>query len=325
MGVNDFLLNYYGAYRDAASQDANGQITPPKSVGLKMPKTNSGGLGLQKPTPPQPGSGYGFEPTQVTSNPELAGQFPASMMQYSLMSDKSATDQAFQQSQQSQQQQVAAQYGQMAAGVKGANQYGVQQQSPLDTTDYADQQLQNLGAISQVGSNALQGAQNAQQFQQEQNQINANVGYQISYTGTPYDSSYTPAGASSNNIAGQAIAMAMTAMNNHVPYKWGGQDLNSGVDCSGLLYSIYNKLGIALPRTTYEQAKYGKIIHGLNNALPGDLIFYNTGSADPNGIGVNSHVGMYLGNGMIIEAYDPQRGIIEAPVGNYNGTIMRPW
>lgn len=329
MGVNDFLLGYYGAQRNAADPTQNGDLTttPVHSVALKMPKSSgSGGLAIKPPAPPQPGTGYGFESTQVSNNPSLAGQYPASMMQYSLMNDMSNTENAFKQQQANQSQQVANQYNQMAAGVKNTNAYGVQDTSSLQDSDFNSQQLTNLNTITQAGTNALSAAQNAQQYQTEQNAINANVGYNISYTGAPYDPSQLPTGATSNSVAGQAIAMAMTAMNNHVPYKWGGSDLNSGVDCSGLLYSIYNSLGIKLPRSSYEQAKYGKMISGgIRNALPGDLIFYNTGSADPNGIGVNSHVAMYIGNGMVIEAEDPSAGIIEAPVGSYNGTIMRPW
>lgn len=327
MGINDFMMNYYGAYRNDAEQPPQ-QQTGNNSVALKMPRTRgaSGGLGIIKPQPAQPGTGYGFEGTKVTQNPSLPGQFPASMLQYSLMNDKSTANQQFQQQQQAQQQQIAQQYSQMAVGQNNnTNQYGVQQSSPVQQSDYYNQQITNLGAISQTGENQLQAAQNAAQFQATQKAINANAGYNISYTGAPYNPSNLPAGSSSNSVAGQAIALAMTAMHNHVPYSWGGTDLNKGVDCSGLLFSIYNKLGIALPRTTYEQAKFGRRINGLQNAMPGDLIFYNTGSSDPNGIGVNSHVALYLGNGMVLEAANPQRGIVEEQIGDYNGLIMRPW
>ncbi len=322
MGVNDFLMNYYGAYRNAASQQTPDQTGT--TVGLKMPKSPSGGLGIAKPLPAQPGTSP-WDSTAVTSNPTLAGQYPASMMQYGLMNDMSTTDNNFNQAQSQNQQNVAAQYNTMAAGEKNTNSYGVQANSPLQSSDYNSQQLTNLGTITQVGSNALQGAQNAQQYQQQQNAINANAGYNVSYSGAAYDSSYLPAGSTSNNAGAQAVALAMTAMNNKVPYVWGGTSLSKGVDCSGLVQQIYSELGYQIPRTTYEQAKSGTVIKGLNNAMPGDLIFYNTGSADPNGIGVNSHVGLYMGNGMIIEADNPQKGIIEAPIGDYNGTIVRPW
>lgn len=325
MGVNDFLLGYYGGQRQAAQNAVQPLNNGLRSVALKAPKTATGGLGISRPTPPQSGSGMGYESTQVTSNPSLAGQYPASSMQYSLMSDKSRTEQGFQQANQQSAQEVAQQYNAMAAGVKNTNAYGVAQSSPLQDSNFLSQQESNLGAISSQGINAMQAAQNARAFQNQQNAINANVGYNISYTGAPYNPSNMPAGADPNSKAGQAIAMAMTALHNHIPYVWGGQDLNKGVDCSGLLYTIYNRLGVNLPRSSYEQAKYGKVIQGIGNALPGDLIFYNTGSSDPNGIGVNSHVALYIGNGMVIEAENPRRGIIEAPVGNFNGTIMRPW
>jgi cell wall-associated NlpC family hydrolase len=145
--------------------------------------------------------------------------------------------------------------------------------------------------------------------------------------GTNYDPHNLPPGSTNNNPGAQAVAIAITAFKNHTPYSWGGNSLTNGVDCSGLVQQAYAKLGIKLPRTTYEQAKSGQVIHGIQNALPGDLVFYNTGSSDPNGIGKNSHVALYLGNGMVIEAYNSRVGIREAKFDTSGApsTIIRPW
>lgn len=180
----------------------------------------------------------------------------------------------------------------------------------------------NLNTVGQIGKTALAGAEEKatwQKLNQMQNLNASSYGY--------YDPQYLPAGASANNPGAQAIAVAMTAYNNHTPYVWGGNSLAKGVDCASLVQLAYAKIGIKLPRTSYEQAKSGQIIKGVQNALPGDLIFYNTGSKDPNGIGVNSHVAIYLGNGMILEAANHKAGIRKASV-NYDGTpstIVRPW
>lgn len=180
----------------------------------------------------------------------------------------------------------------------------------------------NLTTIDQVGKTALQGAEDKAQWQkllQLQNQVVSPLG--------AYDPANLPAGASADNPGAQAIAVAMTAYNNHTPYVWGGNSLSKGVDCASLVQLAYAQVGVKLPRTSYEQAKHGQIIKGVQNALPGDLIFYNTGSKDPNGIGVNSHVAIYLGNGMILEAANSRAGIRKASV-NYDGTpstIVRPW
>ncbi|KRB54231.1 C40 family peptidase [Flavobacterium sp. Root186] len=59
-----------------------------------------------------------------------------------------------------------------------------------------------------------------------------------------------------------------------VKYKAGGTT-KSGFDCSGLVYTTFESENIKLPRSSFEQAKIGKIIP-LNDAKKGDLIFFKT-------------------------------------------------
>jgi len=59
-----------------------------------------------------------------------------------------------------------------------------------------------------------------------------------------------------------------------VRYKAGGTTRN-GFDCSGLVYTTFESENITLPRSSYDQAKIGKIIP-LNDARKGDLIFFKT-------------------------------------------------
>ncbi|CAD0003630.1 C40 family peptidase [Flavobacterium chungangense] len=49
----------------------------------------------------------------------------------------------------------------------------------------------------------------------------------------------------------------------------------AGFDCSGLVYSTFEKENIKLPRSSYEQSKIGKIIK-IDDAKKGDLIFFKT-------------------------------------------------
>lgn len=84
------------------------------------------------------------------------------------------------------------------------------------------------------------------------------------------------------------------------PYVWGGTNLNSGVDCSGFIQSVFAKAGIELPRISYQQAQAGKRV-GFNGLRPGDLIGWDNSSRN-NGA---DHVAIYLGSGMIIEAPRP--------------------
>ena len=79
-----------------------------------------------------------------------------------------------------------------------------------------------------------------------------------------------------------------------VPYKWGGTDPSTGLDCSGLVQQVYADKGIALPRTSAEQATAGTEVQGgLANAQPGDLVFFGSPV---------HHVGIYAGNNMMVEA-----------------------
>lgn len=82
------------------------------------------------------------------------------------------------------------------------------------------------------------------------------------------------------------------------PYKWGGMGPNS-YDCSGLVYSLFGKLGISLPRVASSQAKAGTYV-ARQDLTYGDLVFFAR-----NGKTIN-HVGIYVGNGEFVHA--PQAG-----------------
>lgn len=82
------------------------------------------------------------------------------------------------------------------------------------------------------------------------------------------------------------------------PYRWGAIGPNS-YDCSGLVYYLYSKLGIKLPRTSREQATVGSYV-AKKDLQYGDLVFFAR-----NGKTIN-HVGIYVGNGNFVHA--PQSG-----------------
>lgn len=86
------------------------------------------------------------------------------------------------------------------------------------------------------------------------------------------------------------------------PYVWGGTNLSSGVDCSGLIQAIFAKAGYDLPRISYQQANYGKRT-SISNLRPGDLVAWDNSSRN-NGA---DHIALYIGNGQIIEA--PRTGL----------------
>lgn len=74
------------------------------------------------------------------------------------------------------------------------------------------------------------------------------------------------------------------------PYVWGGAS-PGGFDCSGLVQYVYSRVGIHLPRVTWDQARVGFRV-ALDKLRPGDLIF---------AYGYD-HVVLYVGGGMVVHA-----------------------
>ena len=85
------------------------------------------------------------------------------------------------------------------------------------------------------------------------------------------------------------------------PYVWGGSTPETGFDCSGYVCWVYNQNGYDVGRTT-ANGLWNKCQHiSEAEAKPGDLVFFE-GTYDTVG---KSHVGIYLGNGMMVSAGDP--------------------
>lgn len=75
-------------------------------------------------------------------------------------------------------------------------------------------------------------------------------------------------------------------------------------DCSGLVMRAYSNIGISLPHSAMRQANYGYSV-SRENLQPGDLVFFTT-----DGTGEISHVGIYVGDGMMVHASSPRVGVI---------------
>ena len=77
----------------------------------------------------------------------------------------------------------------------------------------------------------------------------------------------------------------------NIPYVYCGSSTN-GFDCSGFVQYIYAHFGYTLERTTKYQKNMGAEIIGMENLLPGDLVFFRN----------FHHVGIYLGNNEFVHA-----------------------
>lgn len=93
----------------------------------------------------------------------------------------------------------------------------------------------------------------------------------------------------------KAIKAAVSKLG--APYVWGATGPNT-FDCSGLTSWAWKQAGVQIPRTSQQQARYGRRV-SLKDVRPGDLITSNWGS------GPSSHVALYVGNGRVIHAPRP--------------------
>ena len=105
---------------------------------------------------------------------------------------------------------------------------------------------------------------------------------------------------------GQAVVdYAMQFVGN--PYVWGGTSLTNGADCSGFVQSVYANFGVSMPRTSSAMRSAGTEV-SYSEAVPGDVICYE------------GHVGIYIGNGQIVNAIDEAHGI-GVPSATYTNII----
>ena len=86
------------------------------------------------------------------------------------------------------------------------------------------------------------------------------------------------------------------------PYRYGGNSLTNGIDCSGFTQQVMKKSGISLQRSSAAQYASNGVKVSTNNLKPGDLLFYGYN-------GRVSHVAIYIGNKQVVHANDPKTGI----------------
>jgi cell wall-associated NlpC family hydrolase len=102
-------------------------------------------------------------------------------------------------------------------------------------------------------------------------------------------------------------------------YKWAGITPEKGLDCSGFVKYVFAKLGINLPHKASELAKLGgQIQRDTSEMRPGDLMVFGKGKRI-------SHVGIYVGNGIMIHASSANHKIVETAVAKYHPAKGLQW
>lgn len=87
-----------------------------------------------------------------------------------------------------------------------------------------------------------------------------------------------------------------------IPYRPGGSDPESGLDCSGLVRHVYAQTAeVELPRTAAAISQRGEPVE-TDQLKPGDLVFFNTLRRP------FSHVGIYKGEGKFVHASSSRTG-----------------
>lgn len=143
------------------------------------------------------------------------------------------------------------------------------------------------------------------------------AGQESGSAGTAQDSAGTVGGRSVKSIGGTEFGRnvadyALQFVGN--PYVYGGTSLTGGTDCSGYTQSVYRHFGVSIPRTSGEQAGFGREIP-YEDMEPGDLVCYS------------GHVAMYIGGGRIVHASSRKEGIKVSNDPAYRTivSIRRPW
>ena len=88
------------------------------------------------------------------------------------------------------------------------------------------------------------------------------------------------------------------------PYVYGGSSLTNGTDCSGFVMSVYSAFGVSLPHSSSAMRSVGYGVD-VNSMQAGDIVCYS------------GHVGIYTGNGTIVNALNSSSGITYTNV-NYS-------
>ena len=100
------------------------------------------------------------------------------------------------------------------------------------------------------------------------------------------------------------------------PYRYGGNSLTSGIDCSGFTQQVMAKFGYSISRTSSSQSGDGRAV-STSNLRAGDLVFYGDG-------GSIDHVALYIGGGQVVHASNSApypRGGIKISNVNYRTPI----
>lgn len=188
------------------------------------------------------------------------------------------------------------------------------QQQEAEAARRALEEQRRREAAARAAALAAQAAQAAQEEQNNSNQDDNSDNNGGNDSSNDDDSSYEGGGAGASGLGGDAsltdpgadpafsgdvsgdelVAYALQYVGN--PYRWGGNSLTNGCDCSGFVHLVYQHFGYNLPRYSQSFKSVGQAV-SYSNIKAGDIVVYP------------GHVAIYMGNGCIVEAQSTKTGI----------------
>jgi len=131
-------------------------------------------------------------------------------------------------------------------------------------------------------------------------------------SGASSDAAIDAGGDAAANASGNTIVdLAHQALG--TPYVYGSESLK-GMDCSGLVYWAYNKVGVSVPRSSSSFGSAGEGV-SLDNAQAGDVICIDARPKD--GRSTITHLAIYLGDGQVIHASTSQRKVVVSSLDSF--------
>jgi cell wall-associated NlpC family hydrolase len=108
--------------------------------------------------------------------------------------------------------------------------------------------------------------------------------------------------ADADDVTNEIPMLALSLVG--TPYRPGGDDARTGLDCSGLVQLVFREAAhLTLPRDTASLSLIGQAVE-RSELVTGDLVFFNTQDRPA------SHVGIYLGEGRFVHASSSSSGSV---------------
>ncbi|HTR78313.1 MAG TPA: C40 family peptidase [Gemmatimonadaceae bacterium] len=124
---------------------------------------------------------------------------------------------------------------------------------------------------------------------------------------------------SAESVRDSIVALARAQIGRK--YVWGGESPDHGFDCSGLVQYVLSALHIDVPRTARQLAKAGTPVPKDTSVLrPGDLLLFGRGKS-----GTASHVGIYVGDGLFVQASSAAGRVVESPLQRPVSALAKVW